>query len=98
MNRNIEKIRQTLKGLGNYTKAKFKAEIIGIFGSYARGEQKKGSDLDILVRFHKGASLFDLVGLSDFLEGKLKVKVDVVSERAVREELKETIFKEAIAV
>ena len=75
----------------------FKAEIVGIFGSYARGEQKKESDIDILVRFKEGATLFDLVELAEFLEHKLGMKVDIVSERAVRPELRKSIFKEIVA-
>ena len=46
----------------------------GIFGSYARGEQKKRSDLDILIEFKGKKSLFDLVGLKQELEKKLKKK------------------------
>ena len=76
----------------------YKATIVGVFGSYAREEQKEGSDVDVLVRFHKGATLLDLVGLADFLEDKLGVNVDVVSERAVRPELKERIFEEVVTV
>ena len=75
----------------------FKAEIVGIFGSYARGEQKKESDIDILVRFKEGVTLFDLVELAEFLEHKLGMKVDIVSERAVRPELRKSIFKEIVA-
>jgi len=41
----------------------FKAEIVGIFGSYARCEEKATSDVDLLVKFEDGATLFDLVGL-----------------------------------
>ena len=54
--------------------------------------------MDIIVRFHENASLFDLVGLADFLEKELKLKVDVISERAIREELKEQILKEVVPV
>jgi hypothetical protein len=42
--------------------------------------------------------LFDLVGLADFLEEKLNVKVDIVSERAIRQEIKEQILKEVVMV
>ncbi|MFA5558263.1 MAG: nucleotidyltransferase family protein [Methanofastidiosum sp.] len=94
--------RNDIIGILNFLKSEirdnYKAEIIGIFGSYARGEQNKYSDVDILVRFYEGATLFDLVGLSDLLEDKLKIKVDVVSERALRPELKNQILKEAIMV
>ncbi|MBU4246019.1 nucleotidyltransferase family protein [archaeon] len=91
----LRAIRQKIRKLGAEMRKDYKAEVIGIFGSYARGEQKKGSDLDVLVRFYKGATLFDFVGLADFLEKKLKIKVDVVSEGGVRKELKKQIFNEA---
>jgi predicted nucleotidyltransferase len=76
----------------------FKAEIIGVFGSYVRGEQKEGSDVDVLVKFLEGATLFDLVGLADFLEEHLNIKVDLASEDAIREELKEKILKEVVPI
>ncbi len=89
---------QTIKDLREQVRREYKAEIVGIFGSYARGEQKESSDVDILVKFLDRATLFDFVGLADFLEEKLHVKVDIVSERSVRPELKEQIFQEVIAV
>jgi len=58
---------------------------------------KRESDIDIVVRFREGATLFDLVELAEFLENKLGIKVDIVSERAVRPELKESILKEIVA-
>ena len=71
---------------------------IVVFGSYARGEQKKTSDVDVLVKFRPNATLFDLVGAGNFLEEKLKIKVDIVSEGGIRQELKDTILKEVIRV
>jgi len=61
----------TLKNLEEEIRKEYKAEVIGLFGSYVRGEQKKDSDLDILVRFHEGATLFSLIGLADFLSSQL---------------------------
>jgi predicted nucleotidyltransferase len=98
MVKELEKIIESLKSLEGQIRTEYKAEVIGLFGSYVRGEQKAGSDVDILVRFLDGATLFDLVGLANFLEEKLHVKVDVVSEGAVRPELKERILKEVIPV
>lgn len=98
MNKELNAIIRTIKDLREQVRREYKAEIVGIFGSYARGEQKESSDVDILVKFLDRATLFDLVGLGDFLEEKLHVKVDIVSERAVRPELKEQIFQEVIAV
>jgi len=74
----------------------YKAEIVGLFGSYSRGEQGPDSDLDIIARFCEGANLFHLSGLSIFLREQLQIPVDVVSERAVREELRERIYREAV--
>ena len=94
----LTQIKATLQELGHEVRRDYKAEIVGLFGSYVRGQQKKESDLDILVRFYEGATLFDLVGLGDFLEEKLSLRVDIVSERAIKPELKERILKEVVAI
>jgi len=97
MIKTIEDIKKTLEILNKDIKKKYKAEIIGIFGSYVRGEQKKKSDLDVLVKFDARATLFEFVGLSLFLEEKLGIKkVDVVPFDEVREEIRDRIFKEAV--
>ena len=96
--KDFDEIRKILRKNEDIIARDFKAEIVGIFGSYARGEQRKESDVDIVVRFKEGASLLDLVGLADFLEEKLGIKVDVVSERAIRPELKDHILKELVSV
>lgn len=89
-------ILKTLESLKECVRKQYKAEIKGVFGSYVRGEAKRGSDIDILVDFYRGASLLDLVGLSSFLEKKLKHKVDIVPRSSIRQELKKEILKEAI--
>lgn len=77
---------------------RFRAEIVGVFGSYARGEQTPESDVDVLVRFHEGASLFDLVALGDYLESMLGCKVDILSERAIRPEIRQNIFANLVRI
>lgn len=94
----IEEIKSKLKELRLEIKQNYKAEILGIFGSYARGEHKKSSDIDILVIFDKGATLFDLAGLGDFLEEKLGVKVDIVSLRALRTEIRDKVIRELVTI
>lgn len=98
MDPTLDTILTTIRNFENEIRKEYKAELIGVFGSYVRGEQKGGSDVDILVRFLENATLFDLVDLGDFLEEKLGVKVDIVSERAVRKELKEQILGEVVAI
>ena len=60
--------------------ARHNADRARLFGSAARGEDTAASDIDLLVHFRAGASLFDLVELADALESLLGVSVDVVSE------------------
>lgn len=84
-----------LKSLKAEIRQAYKAEVKGIFGSYVRGEQKEGSDIDVLVEFDEGANLLDLTGLSMFLEERLNCRVDIVPEDAIRKELKPAILREA---
>lgn len=55
----------------------------GLFGSYARGDETPGSDIDILVRFSKPKGLFDLVHLKHLLTSRLGREVDLVTEGAL---------------
>lgn len=94
----VVEIKKKLSALKGLLRRKYYAEIIGIFGSYARDDNNSDSDIDILVRFIKGASLFDLVGLSDFLEEELDRKVDIVSERGLRKDIELFIRKDLIKI
>lgn len=61
------------------------ASNVGVFGSIARGEQDAESDLDLVVDFEEGRSLFDLAGLVDELESLLGCPVNVVTRSSLRE-------------
>ena len=50
----------------------------------------------MLVRFSKGASLFDLSALTEYLEEKLHIKVDVLSEKAIRSEIRDKILADTV--
>jgi len=65
-----------------------------IFGSFARGEETKSSDVDILVKLSKNKSLLDLVGLRIELQDKLGRKVDVLTYNGINHRLKDIILKE----
>ncbi len=91
-----KQVLETLKKLKNDAEKRYNAKLKGIFGSYASGEFREDSDIDILVEFKKGATLLDLAGLGNFLEEKLKRKIDLVSERAIREELRPYIHKDIV--
>lgn len=75
---------------------KYGAKDIRIFGSLARGDSNKKSDVDILVKMEAGRTLFDLVDLWQELEEVLNCKVDIITEGGVSPYLREKIFSEAI--
>ncbi len=72
-----------------------KASNVRVFGSVARGEDTADSDLDLLVTFSEGASLYDLVDLADELEDILGVTVDVISEGGLSDRNR-TIRRDAV--
>lgn len=70
----------------------------GIFGSYARGEQTKKSDIDILVEVDNEVSLLGIIRLKNLLEKVLKKKIDLVEYELIRKELRNRILKEEIPI
>src|SRR5260370_30636292 len=73
------------------------ATNVRIFGSIARGEADAESDIDLLVDLEPGRSLFDLGGLLMDLQDLLGHKVDVVTEKGLRERIREHVLKEAVS-
>ena len=65
-----------------------------LFGSYARGDAKKNSDIDLLVKFKGRKSLLDLAGLKIDLEDALKKKVDVITYDSLNHFIKKRILNE----
>ena len=75
---------------------RYGAHDIRVFGSVARGDAGESSDLDLIVRFEPGRSLFDHGGLIMDLRDLLGVKVDVIDEEGMRERFRNHVMKEAI--
>lgn len=72
---------------------------IRVFGSYARGENKKGSDLDILIKFKGRVSLLKLVQIEQELSEKLGIQIDLVTENSLKNpRLKKYIEKDLITI
>jgi len=77
---------------------RFGVQKIGLFGSYARGEAREDSDIDITVEL-KGDNLADnFFGVLHFLEDKLQHKIDLGIESNLRPEIREKVKKEMIYV
>ena len=65
-----------------------------VFGSFARGEETKNSDIDFLMEIAKNKTFFDLVGLKIEMEDKLGRKVDIVEYEAINPLIKKEVLKE----
>lgn len=94
----LSEITKIIKQHKNVLADKYGVAVVAIFGSYVRGEQKSSSDVDLLADIIRPISLLELVGAELYLSDILGLKVDLVPKRSLREELKDTILKEAVAV
>jgi len=74
---------------------KYRVKSISLFGSYVRNEQKEESDIDFLIDFQEGATLFDFVELQDSLSELLAKKVSIVSRRGLSKYIGPYILREA---
>lgn len=90
-----EEIKEILKRFKPILREKFKVKEIGIFGSYVRGEESEESDVDILVEFSEPIG-WEFVDLVEFLEKILERKVDLVTVRALKPQIKDKILKEVV--
>ncbi len=75
---------------------KYGIKEMGVFGSYVRGEEKKQSDIDILVEFenHARVSLLDFIRLEHAIEDLLGVKVDLVEKSTLKPRIGKRILRE----
>ena len=72
---------------------------IGIFGSFARGDNKKGSDIDILVEFKESPTLLTLIKLENDLSEILGIKVDLITTGALKNKrIRKSIKKDLIKI
>ena len=87
-------ILDTIRLSKEHLSSTFKLRAVGVFGSVIRGEQRYGSDIDVLVDLDSKADLLDLIGIGQYLEERLHAKVDVVPRAALRREFREQVLKE----
>ena len=93
--KNIDKIKKKIVSILK----KNKVVRAGIFGSYARGEEGKNSDIDILVEIkNKNLSLLGFIKLERELEDILGRKIDLVEYRVIKPRIKEQILNEELRI
>ena len=98
--KNVEEAKAVLKEHKDEVIQKYRVSELGIFGSFVRGEQKKGSDIDILVEFNERniPGLLKLIEMERYLEKLLRKKVDLVRKGGIRPELRKIILKEVVYI
>ncbi len=96
----VYEIRRVLKRHERELKEKYGIKEIGVFGSYVRGEQKKDSDLDILVEFypHAEIDLIKFVELEEYLSKLLGIKVDLVMKSALKPRIGKRVLEEVVYI
>lgn len=93
-----EGITRELATLKPELEAEFPIRKLGVFGSYARGEQRSESDLDILVEFSEPVTLFDLVRLENELTTRLGVEVDLVTRKSLKPGIEARVTDDVVYV
>ncbi len=96
--KNLNEIKKILEENKAELRKRFRVKKIGVFGSYARNEQKNKSDLDILVEFSEPIGLFEFMDLEDYLVDLVGVKIDLVSKKALKPNIGKQILSEVAYV
>jgi uncharacterized protein len=94
----IDTVREKLKDHYAQLKDSYAVNSLELFGSSARGEEKDGSDIDILVEFVKPVDIFVFLELEEKLSEVLDVKVDLVMRDTLKPRIRERIIKEAVLI
>ncbi len=92
--RKVDDIMTQLRALQPELRGRYPIRAMGVFGSYARGEQRDDSDLDILVELGPGIGLVGYVGLQQELSEALGLKVDLANRRTLKPRIGQRILAE----
>jgi predicted nucleotidyltransferase len=90
----LRDVEKTIRKHKPVLRSRFKVKKIGIFGSYVRGDAGKKSDIDILVELAEPLGL-EFVDLKEYLEEILGLNVDLVTLKALKPRLRDSILREA---
>ena len=93
--RRFEKLLTKLKNMLPVLRTDYKVRTLEVFGSFLRGEEQKGSDLDLLVTFDEVPTLFQFIALENYLSDELGVKVDLVMKDSLKPSIGKHILEEA---
>lgn len=94
--KSLQEIQSILQQARPLLYEKYKVKTLGIFGSYARHEEKPSSDVDILIDYTETPDLFKMLELEEYLSQLIGIQADVVTINGLRPRPKERILKDAI--
>jgi len=90
----INQIKGVLQKNMDILKSQYGVKTIGVFGSFSRGDERGGSDIDMLVEFSKPVGFFKFIELEEFLGKLTGKKVDLVTKKALKPAIKNEIMQE----
>jgi predicted nucleotidyltransferase len=91
----IDELLAQLKSMLPKLRTSYQIQSLEVFGSFVRGDQKEGSDLDLLVSFNTVPTLFQFVELENYLSDELGIKVDLVMKDSLKPAIGKRILEEA---
>jgi predicted nucleotidyltransferase len=96
----LTEIKQILEAQKEHLAAEYGVTIVGVFGSYVRGEQRRDSDVDILIELERPPriTLIGLVELEHYLSDVLGMKVDLAIKKNLRKRIGERILSELVTL
>jgi uncharacterized protein len=96
--RTLDEIRAELRAMLPELRARYPVAGLGVFGSYARGEQREGSDVDLLVDFDGPIGIFGFLELEEEIGHRLGARVEMVTRPALKPYIGEQVLREVVPV
>ncbi len=97
-NNNLTRTKRILQQHLPEIREHYQVKSLGVFGSHVRGEQKKQSDLDVLVEFDRYPSLFQFIDLENHLSDLVGIKVDLVTKSELKPAIGRRILAEVVTL
>ena len=94
---NLNEIQQSLRKQKPYLAENYGVRVVGIFGSYVRGEETQESDVDILIDFSEPIG-WEFLDIKDILEEAIEKEMDIVTVGALKPRLKDIILEEVVYI
>jgi predicted nucleotidyltransferase len=98
--KSLNEIKEILEAQKDYLAVEYGVTIVGVFGSYVRGEQRRDSDVDVLIELERPPriSLIGLVELEHYLSDILGIEVDLAIKKNLRKRIGERILSEVVTL